>query len=101
MNIRFNTALTDKAYKVYVQVLAAFNEQGDLRPLWIHWEDGRLFRIDRVKSIRPAASRRTRAEGDCYIVEINGRERALYFEHAPGQEGPTVGRWFVERKQVR
>ncbi len=45
-----------KRIKKYVQVTADFFTDGRLRPLLITWEDGRKFRIDKIKDIRRAAS---------------------------------------------
>ena len=42
--------------KVFVQVLVLFDEAGTMTPKSIRWEDGRVFSIDRILDIRPAAS---------------------------------------------
>ena len=44
------------ARKVTVRVLAEFNEQGQLLPRSITWEDGRQYSIDRILDVRQAAS---------------------------------------------
>ena len=43
--------------KNYVRVLALYNEEGDIRPVKMEWEE-RWLDVDRVLDIRPAASLR-------------------------------------------
>ncbi|MCD8118614.1 MAG: hypothetical protein LUE29_03880 [Lachnospiraceae bacterium] len=43
-------------YKVYVDVVAEFTTDGQLKPKSIRWEDDRVYEIDRVKDMRRAAS---------------------------------------------
>ena len=85
--------------KVYVPVNVAFDEDGNIMPTEITWEDGTRYRIDRVTKIRQAAAMRCGGQGDRYTVMINGRESYLYFERSTSLTGPNLGRWFVERKQ--
>ena len=47
----------ESSCKVYVSTAAEFSADGFLRPLWIIWEDGRRFDIDRVVHVERAASR--------------------------------------------
>ena len=49
--------------KVFVDVLARHDAQGQTTPLLVVWEDGRKFEIDRVLDIRPAASRKVGGAG--------------------------------------
>ncbi|MPM76218.1 hypothetical protein SDC9_123215 [bioreactor metagenome] len=49
--------------KVYVAVLAAFTEDGQMIPRRIRWEDGRLYDIERVLDVRPAASLKAGGQG--------------------------------------
>lgn len=49
--------------KNYVRVLALYNEEGDIRPVKMEWEE-RWLDVDRVLDIRPAASLRSGAP-DC------------------------------------
>ena len=85
--------------KVYVPVSVAFDEDGNILPKEITWEDGTKYKIDRVTKIRQAAAMRSGGQGDRYTVIINGRESYLYFERSASVTGPNLGRWFVERKQ--
>jgi hypothetical protein len=75
--------------KVFVSVVVRFNPEGDMRPLFLIWEDGRKYEIDRILDVRPAASLKAGGTGLRYRCRICGRETYLYYE------GP---RWFMEGK---
>ena len=60
-------------YKIYVETAAEFSVDGQLKPLWIIWEDGRKFEIDRVLRVERAASRKAGGVGLRYTVMIGGR----------------------------
>lgn len=75
-------------FKIYVQTVVEFSVDGCLRPLWITWEDGRKFEIDRVLRVERAASRKAGGIGLQYTVTIGGHEHHLYYEENY--------RWFVE-----
>lgn len=77
------------ARKVYVEVVARFDTEGNLTPLSITWEDGRTFEIDRVLEARRAASTKAGGVGLRFLCRILGKERFLYFEDP---------RWFIEGK---
>lgn len=77
-------------YKIYVETAAEFSTDGQLKPLWIIWEDGRKFEIDRVLRVDRAASRKAGGIGLRYTVRIRGHEHHLYYEENY--------RWFVEAK---
>ena len=77
-------------YKIYVETAAEFSADGQLKPLWIIWEDGRKFEIDRVLRVERAASRKAVGIGLRYTVMIRGHEHHLYYEENY--------RWFVERR---
>ena len=84
--------------KVYVAVAAQFDDEGNLVPTSITWEDGREFEIDRVTDIRQAAAMKAGGQGDRYTVWINGRQSYLFFERNASIAGNNIGRWFVERR---
>ncbi|MGE4484013.1 MAG: hypothetical protein AB7C97_02740 [Oscillospiraceae bacterium] len=88
------------AYKVYVAVTASFDENGRIFPREITWEDGRVFPVDRVLDVRPAAALKAGGQGDRYTVRIGGKESFLFFERSTKPSGVTLGRWFVERKKA-
>ncbi|HBK69351.1 MAG TPA: hypothetical protein DDZ91_11970 [Firmicutes bacterium] len=75
--------------KVYVDVLAVFNQEGELRPLALKWEDGRRYPVDRVIDVRQAASLKAGGTGIRYTCKIRGKQTYLFFEE---------GRWWVERR---
>ena len=77
--------------KIYVKVAAEFTPEGQLRPLWITWEDGRKFEIDRVKSCQRAASLKAGGTGLRYTCLIAGGEHYLFYE--------VNCKWCVEAKQ--
>ena len=75
--------------KVFVSVLAEHDPTGQIKPLSITWEDGRVFEIDRVIDVRQAASLKAGGLGIRYTCRICGKETYLFDEE---------GRWFVEAK---
>lgn len=46
----------ERRSKVYVKVTADFLPDKTILPRQIVWEDGRVYTVDRVRDIRPAAS---------------------------------------------
>lgn len=85
--------MEQEVYKKYVQVAATFTEDGKLLPLWVIWEDGRKFEVDRVKQCVRAASRKAGGVGWRYTCMIRGKEAVLYYE--------DNFKWFVEAKIQR
>ena len=77
-------------HKIYVKVAAEFTADGLLKPMWITWEDGRKFEIQRIKQCVRAASRKAGGVGLRYTCIIAGGEHHLYYEENL--------RWFVEKK---
>ena len=75
--------------KVNVEVAVNFLKEGGMRPMWIIWEDGRKFFIDRVKFIERASARVGSVLPVRYTCMVGGREKRLYYE-------PEDMRWFVE-----
>ena len=84
--------MNTRRVKKYVQVTADFFADGRLRPLLITWEDGRKFRIDKIKDIRRAASPTVGGNGIRYTCLIWGRVCYLFYEENY--------KWFVEEKVV-
>ena len=76
--------------KVYVTVTAQFDPEGWILPQSICWEDGRVFPVDRVLEVRPAASQRAGGAGLRYRCMIQGQETFLFLEAGKA--------WFVEKK---
>ena len=76
-------------YKRYVDVILLHKRGGDLTPMYICWEDGKKYKIDKVIS----ASRRASVVGGCgmrYTCMIQGELRNLYLEK---------DKWFIESHQ--
>lgn len=76
--------------KVFVEVTAKFDTQGDITPLSITWADGTVFEIDRVLDKRRAASLKAGGQGMRYTIRVNGHSTYLFYEEP---------RWFVEGKR--
>jgi hypothetical protein len=79
--------------RVYVRVSSDFDPTGYMRPRAITWPDGRVYRIDGIRSFRPSEPGGLL---DCYTVLIGARERSLYFERSSNRFSGRLGRWFVE-----
>lgn len=75
--------------KVYVSVVAEFSKEGLLLPKSFVWEDGRTYKIDRVKDKRRAASTKAGGVGERYTCLVEGKEVFLYYEEN--------NMWFMER----
>ena len=84
------SVMTSTPYKIYVDVAAEFTPDGQMLPLWIRWEDGKRYMIDKVKHYEKAASRKAGGIGLRYTVMIQGQERYLFYE--------GNYQWFVEAK---
>ena len=82
------------AEKIYIDVLAAFDQSGHIRPLRLLLRDGRAYAIDRVLDERPAPSLKAGGQGRRYTVRIQGQERFLFLEDYEGDG--TCLRWFIE-----
>jgi hypothetical protein len=77
--------------KKYVQVIAKFKEDGQIIPLQVLWEDGRVFEIDRVLDMRPGVSLKVGGQGIRYVCRVLNKEVCLYYEEP---------RWFVESNRL-
>ena len=76
--------------KVYVEVTAKFDTEGNITPLSVTWEDGTVYGTDRILDKRRAASLKAGGIGMRYTCRISGRQSYLYYEEP---------RWFVEGKR--
>ena len=82
------------ARKVFVSVLLAVDTDGKNRPYRIKFEDdpvyeNQVFKVDRVKDVRRAASLKVGGTGIRYTVIICGKESYLFNDE---------NKWFVEAK---
>lgn len=75
--------------KVNVETVVRFGREGGLRPLWIIWEDGRKYEVDRVKRVERAPSEAGSVLPVRYTCIVEGKEKRLFFE-------PDRMAWFVE-----
>lgn len=80
--------------RVYVGLRVSFDADGTMTPVHIKWEDGRVFKIDRVLDVRRAASG-AGSMGLRYTVRVMGQVRRLFFEDAYSDTGRA--RWFIEQ----
>lgn len=78
--------------KIYLEVVVKFPAEGGMRPLYLVWEDGKKYPIDRVKSAGYAPARVPAVLPLRYTCIFGGQERYLYYE----EDGR---RWFVERER--
>lgn len=92
--------MAENCTRVYIPVLVRTDTEGRMRPLSIRWEDGTVYKIDRVSDVRFASSMRHGERGDRYTVWINGRQSYIYFERNYSLSGPNIGRWFVEKRVI-
>lgn len=76
--------------KIYIDVLTRFTSDGQLLPVAVIWEDGRIFTVDKVLGCERAASRRAGGTGMRYSCRMGGAIHHLYYEEN--------NRWFVERR---
>lgn len=75
--------------KRYVKVMAVTDEDGNVMPVSITWDDGRVYEIDRVLDRRRAASLKVGGTGVRYVVRIGSATTYLFHEDP---------RWYVEEK---
>ena len=76
-------------YKRYVDVVTLQRKSGTMTPLFLVWDDGRKYAIDKVVSVERRASQ----VGGCgirYACMICGQRRNLFYERT---------RWFIESTQ--
>ena len=76
-------------YKVFVEVVAKHDLQGNIRPLSIKWKVGRVFEVDRLLDVRQAASLKAGGMGMRYTCRICNKQVYLFCDQ---------GKWFMERK---
>ncbi len=79
-----------KSRKVFVSVIASIDEEGNKKPLYIKWEDGRKFAVDKVTDIRRACATKVGGTAIRYTVRINGKTTFLFEDE---------GKWFAESRQ--
>lgn len=75
--------------KVFVKVIAQTDEEGNINPIEITWENGRSYIIDKVTDVRRAYAKKVGGTAIRYTVRIAGKETYIFMED---------GKWFVESK---
>lgn len=73
-------------YKRYVDVIVLNDKRGDIRPLYLQWEN-KHYKIESSEMIGMRNSK-VGGCGTLYLCQINGKSRNLYLE--------KKNRWFVE-----
>ena len=77
--------------KVYVGVYTFTDTGGSSRPVSLVWKDGRVYRINKILSVKSAPPDH---EGGLvairYEVDIEGHIKILYYES-------YLNKWFVEK----
>ena len=63
-----------------ITVIAKMRETGNIIPISIIWEDGRLFEIDRILDIRKGASTKGGGKGLRYTIKIKNQERYIWLD---------------------
>jgi hypothetical protein len=76
--------------KEYVDVVTYHRKDGQVKPLYIVWNNGVKYEIDKVVQITRAASLRAGGTGIRYTCMIQGCQRYLFLEE---------DRWFIEKKE--
>ena len=74
-----------------VNVIAEFTKNGNLVPMAVRWNDGRVFDIEKVTYSNKCIGLMTGRESRRYKVVIGGEERYLFYE--------ANGQWFIENKR--
>ena len=80
---------SQKYRKVFVEVILKVSAEGDVRPMFITFENGKTYEVARLRHRCRASSRKVGGTGMRYTVEICRKETYLFEDE---------GRWFVEAK---
>ena len=73
--------------KIDLKVNAQFDLDGSIRPIYIVWEDGRVFEVDWILDAQMAPAMVAGGLGMRYICRIRGRTVKLFNDE---------GHWFME-----
>jgi hypothetical protein len=74
-------------YKRYVEVISLNRLDGTLMPIYIIWEDGTRYKIDKILKIIDQKASEVGGCGRYYEIRIGRHIRHLFYER---------NRWFVE-----
>jgi len=78
--------------KVFVKVTLEVDPQGQMKPLAVTWEDGRVYEVDRVADTRRAVSLKAGGAGMRFTCIIKNKPVYLFYEEP---------RWFMEAKEAQ
>lgn len=78
--------------KEYVEVCVMFDRDGNMTPISVTWENGRVYSIDKVVDARRCDGGYNRRDAMRYIVSIGNSKTELFYEDPA---------WYVERKTRR
>ena len=73
--------------KVYVKVISQTDEDGNITPMRVIWENGRAYDIDKVTDIRRSYVSGTGGTAIRYTVKVMGKETFIFRENS---------KWFVQ-----
>ena len=90
MNKDLHHAARNDPAKVYVDVSVVFTRKGVMLPRSIAWENGRVYQISKVKSIRRIPDQNTHRYYLCYACIVCGQDAELYYD--------GNFRWFLHRR---
>lgn len=76
--------------KVYVKVISQTDEQGNIMPITIIWENDKKYNIDKILDIRRAYAKKVGGIGIRYSIVINGKQTYLF------KDGD---KWYVESNE--
>ena len=79
---------------VYVAVTVHYTKDGMVFPISFTWEDGKVYRIERVKEVSRINGSRPDEDRIMYTCLVKGRDTHLYYESG------GKGRWFLKRRSV-
>ena len=77
--------------KKYVDMVVVQYKSGCLKPLFLVWEDGHKYPIDKVLDIKKAASLKAGGRGIRYTCSILGQTKQLFLED---------NKWFIEHSTL-
>ena len=71
----------------YITIVARMDESGTPKPIYIIWDNGKEYNIDKILDIRKKASTKGGGAGLRYLVKIKNKERYLFLKD---------DKWFIE-----
>ena len=80
----------EKVFKHYVGVIAYINMTGQLKPLYIVWNEGTKYKIEMIYKVTPAMSQ-AGGGGLLYECKVAHKRIKLFQEK---------NRWFIETSQA-